>query len=142
MKAMTRLGLSAIALLWLTGATLAQTQAHEIRLNFVPDKTSVNFTLGDVLHTVHGSFTAKGGTIQFDPASNKISGEILVDAASISPLYSQIAHGRGTDEDYFGGESAIFMRRFFSWSALQYLQSRRMNNDVYGMVMFVFSTST
>ena len=82
MKAMTRLGLSAIALLWLTGATLAQTQAHEIRLNFVPDKTSVNFTLGDVLHTVHGSFTAKGGTIQFDPASNKISGEILVDAAS------------------------------------------------------------
>ncbi len=82
MKAAIHLRLSAITLLWLTGATLAQTQTHGISLNFVPAKTSVNFTLGDVLHTVHGSFNVKGGTVHFDPASNKISGEILVDAAS------------------------------------------------------------
>jgi polyisoprenoid-binding protein YceI len=82
MKTAIYLRLSAITLLWLTGATLAQTQTHGISLNFVPAKTSVNFTLGDVLHTVHGSFNVKGGTVHFDPASNKISGEILVDAAS------------------------------------------------------------
>lgn len=82
MKTAIHLRLSAITLLWLTGATLAQTQTHGISLNFVPAKTSVNFTLGDVLHTVRGSFNVKGGTVHFDPASNKISGEILVDAAS------------------------------------------------------------
>ena len=82
MKTAIHLRLSAITLLWLTGATLAQTQTHGISLNFVPAKTSVNFTLSDVLHTVHGSFNVKGGTVHFDPASNKISGEILVDAAS------------------------------------------------------------
>ena len=74
MKTAIHLRLSAITLLWLTGATLAQTQTHGISLNFVPAKTSVNFTLGDVLHTVHGSFNVKGGTVHFDPAINKISG--------------------------------------------------------------------
>ena len=54
----------------------------------------------------------------------------------------KIGQDRGIDEDYFGGASPIFMRSLFSWSALQYLQSRRMNNDVYGMVVFVFSTNT
>ena len=82
MKTAIHLRLSAITLLWLTGAALAQTQTHGISLNFVPAKTSVNFTLGDVLHTVHGSFNLKHGTVHFDPATNRISGEILVDAAS------------------------------------------------------------
>ena len=47
-----------------------------------PAQTSVKFTLGDVLHTVHGSFRLKRGALQFDPASGKISGEIVVDATS------------------------------------------------------------
>ena len=54
----------------------------------------------------------------------------------------KIGQDRGIDQDYFGRASPIFMRSLFSWSALQYLQSRRMNNDVYGMVVFVFSTNT
>ncbi len=82
MKTSTHFGLCAIVLLSLSRTILAQTQNHEINLNFVPAKTSVNFTLGDVLHTVHGSFNLKRGTVHFDPATNKISGEILVDAAS------------------------------------------------------------
>jgi polyisoprenoid-binding protein YceI len=82
MKHATHFRLCAIAIFGLTGATLAQTQPHEIILNFVPAKTSVNFTLGDVLHTVHGSFKVKGGNVRFDLANNKINGEILVDAAS------------------------------------------------------------
>src|SRR5882724_10845138 len=48
----------------------------------VCSKTMVNFTLGDVLHTVHGVFDVKHGALHFNPATNKISGEILVDATS------------------------------------------------------------
>jgi polyisoprenoid-binding protein YceI len=81
MKALSRFCLSALTVLWLTEAVLAQ--AHrEIDLNFVPAKTTVSFTLGDVLHTVHGSFDLKHGAVQFDPATNRITGEVLVDAAS------------------------------------------------------------
>ena len=47
-----------------------------------PAKTDVQFTLHDVLHTVHGTFKLKKGSIQFDPASGKASGEIVVDVTS------------------------------------------------------------
>ncbi|HVO97887.1 MAG TPA: YceI family protein [Bryobacteraceae bacterium] len=40
------------------------------------------FTLSDVLHTVHGVFKVKRGSIQFDAATGACSGEIVVDAAS------------------------------------------------------------
>jgi polyisoprenoid-binding protein YceI len=63
-------------------ATLALGQAQEATLNFVPAQTTINFTLGDVLHTVHGSFNLKSGQIRFIPANNSISGEIVVDATS------------------------------------------------------------
>jgi polyisoprenoid-binding protein YceI len=82
MKTATYSRLCTIAILWLTGVTPAQTQPREISLGLVPAKTSVNFTLGDVLHTVHGSFNLKSGIVHFDPATSRISGEILVDAAS------------------------------------------------------------
>ncbi len=82
MKTATRFGLSLTVVLWLVGTTLAQAKSHEIDFNFVPAKTTINFTLGDILHTVHGSFNAKDGVVHFDPATNKISGEIRVDAAS------------------------------------------------------------
>ena len=63
-------------------ATLAWGQAQEATLNFVPEHTTVDFTLGDVLHTVHGSFKLKTGQVRFDPATNSITGEIVVDAPS------------------------------------------------------------
>jgi polyisoprenoid-binding protein YceI len=42
----------------------------------------VQFTLGAVLHTVHGTFRIKSGTLRFDPGSGKVSGQIAVDARS------------------------------------------------------------
>ncbi len=42
----------------------------------------VDFTLPDVLHTVHGSFKLKRGTIRYDFATGKCSGEIVIDAQS------------------------------------------------------------
>jgi polyisoprenoid-binding protein YceI len=47
-----------------------------------PAQTSVKFTVGDVLHTVRGTFQLKHGSLELEPASGKISGEIVVDAGS------------------------------------------------------------
>ena len=47
-----------------------------------PAQTKVEFTLGSLLHTVHGDFHLKRGTLSFDPQSGKASGEIVVDASS------------------------------------------------------------
>ena len=63
-------------------ATSGWGQAQEAALNFVASQTTVNFTLGDVLHTVHGSFKLKSGQVHFTPATNIIGGQIVVDAAS------------------------------------------------------------
>ena len=56
--------------------------AQQSDLDLDPARTSVKFTLGDVLHTVHGTFQLKHGALQFDPTTGKISGEIVVDAKS------------------------------------------------------------
>jgi len=79
MKTRARLN---IPLFILLAATLAWGQAQEVTLNFDPAQTTVDFTLGDVLHTVHGSFRLKTGQVRFDPATNSISGELVVDAPS------------------------------------------------------------
>jgi polyisoprenoid-binding protein YceI len=71
-----------IPVFFLLAAALAWGQAQEATLNFDPAQTTVNFTLGDVLHTVHGSFRLKTGQVRFDPATNSISGELVVDAPS------------------------------------------------------------
>jgi polyisoprenoid-binding protein YceI len=45
-------------------------------------QSHATFTLSDVLHTVHGTFNVKSGSIRFDPATGASSGEIVVDATS------------------------------------------------------------
>lgn len=57
-------------------------QAQQISFALDPARSTVKFTLGDVLHTVHGTFEVKRGQLQLDPVSGKISGEIVVDAKS------------------------------------------------------------
>ena len=61
---------------------VASLSAQDTALQIDPAQTSVAFTLPDVLHTVHGKFTLKQGTIRFDTATGKASGELVVDAAS------------------------------------------------------------
>jgi len=56
--------------------------AQEAVLQLDPAKTTVEFTLGDVLHTVHGTFKLKSGSIHFDLTSGKAGGEVIVDATS------------------------------------------------------------
>ena len=47
-----------------------------------PSQASVSFTLAATAHDVHGEFTLKSGNFHLDPATGKISGEIVADARS------------------------------------------------------------
>ncbi len=66
--------LSFIALL-----SVCPVSAGSMSLDLDPAKTEIQFTLHDVLHTVHGTFQLKKGWIRWDPDSGKASGEIIVD---------------------------------------------------------------
>ena len=72
-----------IALLIL-GATLTASvaQAQQKTFTLDPAKTTVNFTVDSTLHTVHGDFRLKRGSIQFDNSTGAASGELVVDSAS------------------------------------------------------------
>src|ERR1700731_3827240 len=61
-------------------AVAADDQSVAFQLD--PQRTTVTFTLGDVLHTVRGNFRLKQGALNLDPASGKLTGEIVVDAKS------------------------------------------------------------
>src|SRR5579863_5335867 len=56
--------------------------AQQKTLQLDPAQTSVKYTLGDVLHTVHGTFQLKRGMLQLEPETGKIAGAIVVNARS------------------------------------------------------------
>jgi polyisoprenoid-binding protein YceI len=51
-------------------------------LELNPAKTGIAFTVGSTLHTVHGTFKLKRGSIRFDPETGKAAGEIVIDVPS------------------------------------------------------------
>ncbi len=69
-------------LLGLLSSVAAIAQSQELRLQFDPAKTTVGFTLGDILHTVHGSFRLKSGDVGYNIGSKSVSGNLIVDATS------------------------------------------------------------
>ena len=69
------------------GATAEQSShatpvAAQIVLSVDPAKSTVHWSVESSLHTVHGTFHVKRGTVSVDPATGKASGEIVVDARS------------------------------------------------------------
>ena len=60
----------------------ATATVRPVVLNFDASASKVHYTVDSTLHTVHGTFNVKGGTIQFDPQTGKAEGEIVVSAAS------------------------------------------------------------
>jgi polyisoprenoid-binding protein YceI len=51
-------------------------------LEIDPAQSKVQFTVDSTLHTVHGNFQLKPGSIQFNPAGGPASGQLVVTAAS------------------------------------------------------------
>jgi polyisoprenoid-binding protein YceI len=64
----------------LLGAEKADASVQEITID--PSRSDVQFELSAVLHTVHGRFKVKSGTIHFDSATGKAMGQIIVDLKS------------------------------------------------------------
>jgi len=56
--------------------------AQEMTLELDPASTHIEFTLPATLHTVHGTFALKSGTIHFDPSTGSASGVVVADATS------------------------------------------------------------
>ena len=56
--------------------------ASEIVLTLDPAQSTVRWTVDSSLHTLHGTFALKSGTVHFDPETGKAGGEIVVDATS------------------------------------------------------------
>jgi len=70
---------------WLLAIALTAVCSHAagpVSLDLDPVKTKIQFTLHDTLHTVHGTFQLKKGSIHFDSDSRVAWGEIVVDVAS------------------------------------------------------------
>ena len=66
----------------LVAAETAPTSSGVLTFNIDPANSTVQFTLGALLHTVHGTFRIKSGAVRFDPNSGKASGQISVDVRS------------------------------------------------------------
>lgn len=64
-----------------TNAT-AQTATGQVTLNLDPAKSSLHWTLGSTLHTVHGTFNLKSGRMEFDPVGGSAKGEFVAFATS------------------------------------------------------------
>lgn len=73
---------ASLLLLALVQPLFPQTAQKGITVHLDPAQTQIRWTLGDVLHTVHGSFRLKGGVVTFDPATGAAEGELLVDLDS------------------------------------------------------------
>jgi polyisoprenoid-binding protein YceI len=65
-----------------TATPAVATANKEITLSFDPSQTVARIVLPATMHTVEGEFAFKRGTLQFDPGTAKITGEIVFDATS------------------------------------------------------------
>lgn len=56
--------------------------AAEMRVELDPGATTISFSLGATLHTVHGEVSLRSGYLSFDPETGAVAGEIVVDATT------------------------------------------------------------
>jgi polyisoprenoid-binding protein YceI len=59
-----------------------QITGQQVVLVLNPAQCQVHYTVDSSLHTVHGTFNLKSGSVQLDPESGKAGGEIVVYATS------------------------------------------------------------
>ena len=69
-------------LLATVAACMVPSWGETAHLQFDREHTKVLYQVNTALHTVHGAFSLKSGSIDYDTATGKASGEIVIDAAS------------------------------------------------------------
>jgi polyisoprenoid-binding protein YceI len=74
------LTLFVVALITLVSAHPARAQVLSVQID--PAQSKVEYSLSSTVHTVHGTFAVKNGSVHYDPSSGQISGTIVVDATS------------------------------------------------------------
>jgi polyisoprenoid-binding protein YceI len=74
--------LSVVPLVCFLGLSAETLRAQEMTLELDPANSRIEFILAATLHTVHGTFALKHGTIHFNPSSGAASGLVVVDATS------------------------------------------------------------
>jgi polyisoprenoid-binding protein YceI len=72
----------ALAAVLLIGIAELGAAAQSATFQLDPQRTTINFILGDVLHTVHGTFRATRGLLNFESIAGNLTGVIVVDARS------------------------------------------------------------
>ena len=60
----------------------AQSSSSTVDLAVDAARSKIQWTLGATMHTVHGTFALKRGSLQLDTATGKAGGEIVADAMS------------------------------------------------------------
>lgn len=70
-----------LSLLLLNIAANAQ-QSRVMDITFDPASASIHWTLGAVLHTVHGTFRLTSGVVHLDLNTGEMTGSLVVDATS------------------------------------------------------------
>ena len=68
--------------LLLLSVTVNAQQSRSMDISFDPANTSIHWTLRAVLHTVHGSFKLKSGSVHLDLNTGEVTGSLVVDATS------------------------------------------------------------
>ncbi len=63
-------------------AAASRLAAQQMVVEFDPAQTEIHWTVDSTLHTVHGTFKLKRGTIRIDAATGKAGGEIVIDVTS------------------------------------------------------------
>ena len=66
----------------LSEQTATQLGSQEVSLSLDPARSKIHWIVDSTLHTVHGTFNLKSGSVQFDRESGQASGEIVVYATS------------------------------------------------------------
>lgn len=63
-------------------AVASRLAAQQVVVDFDPAQTEIHWTVDSTLHTVHGTFKLKRGTIRIEAATGKASGELVIDVTS------------------------------------------------------------
>ncbi len=77
-----RFSISIFLILLLAKRSAGVRDANIVALNLDPARTTIRWTLKDVLHTVHGTFTLHRGFVHFDMNTGRADGLVEVDTRS------------------------------------------------------------